>query len=339
MKKILYKALGLLVIALALQIFSAQCEATRHFIIDTDTGGDDAAALLLAVKTPNIAIEGVTVLAGNVDLERAAQNALMTLEVAGAKIPVYKGADRSLAARDFELFSVFGKDGMGDADLIHPKAKVQKKSAVDFILETVKKYPGEVEIIMLGPATNIALAIQKDPETMRGVKRFWSMGTAGFGPGNATPVAEFNVFKDAEAYKVFLDFDAPTTIIGLDMLAGETLIDEKTLEAMENSKPTEKFLAKACGKYFEFRRDQLHESSVVLFDAVALAAAVWDDFVLETVPCHASCITAEGETHGQVIFYRKNITYDTMITFDSYNVEVVSKIKAAGFVPRFRDAI
>ena len=96
---------------------------------------------------------------------------------------------------------------------------------------------------------------------------------------------------------------------------------------------------KACGKYLNFRRDLLHEPNVALFDAVAMAAALWDDFILETQTCHASCITAEGETHGQVIFYRKNITYDTMITFDSYNVEVVTKIKAADFVPRYRASI
>ncbi len=329
----------LCLVAMILIILSAECDAARRFIIDTDTAGDDAAALILAAKTPDIIIEGVTVVAGNVDLEQGTRNALMSLEIAGANIPVYKGADASLMARKFELYSVFGKDGMGDADLIHPKGKAQKKSAVDFILETVKKYPDEVEIITIGPVTNIALAIEKDPATMRRVKRIWSMGTAGFGPGNATPVAEFNVFKDAEAYKVMLDSGVPVTVIGLDLATAGTLIDAETLNAMKNSKSTEKFLAEACGKYLAFRRDLLHEPNVALFDAVAMAAALWDDFVLETETCHASCITAEGETHGQVIFYRQNITYDTMITFDNYNVEVVTKLKADDFVPRYRAAI
>lgn len=323
----------------ALLIFATQCEAARHLIIDTDTAGDDAAALILAAKTPNVTIEGITVVAGNVDLEQGTRNALMALEVAGAKIPVYKGADSSLMNRKFKLFSVYGEDGMGDANLIRPKGKAQKKSAIDFILETVKKYPGEVEIITLGPVTNIALAIQKDPATMKSVKKFWSMGSAGFSSGNATPVAEFNVFKDADAYKVMLDLGVPVTIIGLDALTDETLIGKETLDAMKNSKPTEKFLAEACGKYFAFRRDHLQLENVALFDAVAIAAALWDDFILETADCHASCITAEGETYGEVIFYRKGMTYDTMITFDSYNAEVVTKVKAAEFIPRFRAAI
>lgn len=329
----------LAVMILALQIFSADC-AARHLIIDTDMGGDDATALLLAAKNPNVTIEGVTVLAGNVSLEQAAQNALMTLEVAGANIPVYKGADSSLMARKFELFSVYGKDGMGDVNLIHPKTKAQKKSAVDFILETVKKYPNEIEIVMLGPATNIALAIEKDAETMRRVKKIWSMGTAGFGPGNATPVAEFNVFKDAEAYKVMLDLGVPVTIIGWDIANNEQLcFNRKILDEMRNSSPAQKFIAVANEKYFGYCHDLQKSDNAPVSDAVLMAAALWDDFVLETTACHASCITAEGETHGQVIFYLKDYNYDTMITFDNYNVDVVTKVKTDEFFPRYRAAI
>ena len=334
------KIFCLAVMILAMQMFSVQCEAARHLIIDTDMGGDDATALLLAAKAPNVTIEGVTVLAGNVSLEQAARNALMTLEVADAKIPVYKGAERSLVNREVELFSVYGKDGMGDANLIHPKTKEQKKSAVDFILETVKKYPDEVEIVMLGPATNIALAIEKDLETMRHVKRFWSMGTAGFGPGNATPVSEFNVFKDAEAYKVMLDLDAPITIIGWDIANNEKLcFNRKILDEMKKSSPAQKFIAVANEKYFSFCHDLLKSETAPISDAVLMAGALWDDFILESVPCHASCITAEGETYGQVIFYRKDYNYDTMITFDNYSVEVVTKVRDDKFFSRYRDTV
>ena len=332
----------LMVLASMIQMLpfnSCEASAMRHIIIDTDMGGDDAAALVLAAKSPNVKIEGVTVLAGNVDLEQAAKNALMTLEVAGVNIPVYKGADRSLVNREVELFSVYGEDGMGDVDLIHPKGKVQKKSAVDFILETVRKNPDQIEIILLGPATNVALAIQKDPATMKRVKRFWSMGTSGFGEGNATPVAEFNVFKDAEAYKVMLDSGVPVTVVGLDIMNSEVRLNAEILTAMKNSSPTQRFIALANEKYLNFCRDELHSSDALFCDPVTMAVALWDDFVLETATCHASCITEPNETYGQVLFYRKNHMYDTMVTFDSYPVEVVTKIKGAEFFPRYRAAI
>ena len=125
---------------------------------------------------------------------------------------------------------------MGDADLIHPKTSANEKSAVDFILETVKENPDEIEIVLLGPATNVALAIDKDPVTMSRVKKFWSMGTAGFGQGNATPVAEFNVYKDAEAYKILLDSGVPTTILGLDMVTPDTFFSEKVLMSMQKNR-------------------------------------------------------------------------------------------------------
>ena len=189
----------------------------RKVIIDTDTGADDAAALILAAKSPEIEILGVTVLAGNVTLEQATMNALAALEMAGSGAPVFKGSGERYDGEIIEAFSVFGLDGMGDMDLIHPQGKARETDAIDFILNTVRENPGEIEIIALGPATNIARAMDRDPEAMKQVKMIWSMGTAGLGPGNASPVAEFNVYLDVPAYRRMLDFGVPVTIVGLDM--------------------------------------------------------------------------------------------------------------------------
>lgn len=189
-------------------------------IIDTDTGADDASALILAAKSENIDILGVTVLAGNVDLEQGTKNALAALELAGCDAPVYKGSAENYSGEKINAYSVFGQDGMGEKDLIHPNRKAEDKDAIDFILETVAADPGEVEIIAIGPATNIAKAIERDPDTMKQVKRIWSMGTAGFGQGNATPVAEFNAYHDPYAYKAMLDAGIPITVVGLDLCGG-----------------------------------------------------------------------------------------------------------------------
>ena len=329
------KFLSFLLIIFCLTLQSTADCAARRIIIDTDMGGDDAAAIILAAKSPSVQIEGITVVAGNVDLEQAANNALATLELVGSNAQVYKGADKSFAGVETKTFSVYGNDGMGESDLIHPKRLANSKSAVDFILETVKENPDEIEIVLLGPATNIALAIDKDPVTMSRVKKYWSMGTAGFGAGNATPVAEFNVYKDAEAYKILLDSGVPTTIVGFDMMTPDTAIDEKMLRAMKKISPVHEFVVLSNRKFLEFRRQYLNQNNIILCDPMLMAAVVWNDFVVETETCHASCMIDKNETYGQVIFYLKNYTYDTMPTFDNYNVEVVTKTKSATFVSRY----
>ena len=133
----------------------------KKLIIDTDTGADDASALVLAAKSKNVEILGVTTLVGNVDLEQSTQNALMALEMAWCSAPVQKGASERFNGDNIEVSSVFGSDGMGEADLIHPTGKAEDTDAVSFILDTVKKYPNEVELVVLGPATNIANAKKK----------------------------------------------------------------------------------------------------------------------------------------------------------------------------------
>ena len=310
----------------------------RRIIIDTDTGGDDAAALILAAKSDAVEIIGVTVAAGNVSLDQAAKNCLAALELAGCNAPVYLGAKTPLSGEEKECFSVYGKDGMGDADIIHPKGKPAEKDAVDFILETVRANPGEIEIVALGPVTNLALAVRRDRETMKQVKRIWSMGTAGFGPGNATPVAEFNVYKDAPAYSVVLGLGVPMTILGLDMDDEPTWTSAGQLEEMKRGSKEQRFIAFAVGKLLEFKRSNGFDA-VDLPDAVAMACVLWDDFVEETTLCYGSCITAPGETYGMVIFYKSGFHYDSMPKIGECTVSVVTKAKKNEFVARLNAAL
>ena len=306
----------------------------HRIIIDTDTAGDDAAALILAARSPDVEILGVTVLAGNVSLEQGAKNALAVLELIGCDAPVYLGASAPLSGEEKECFSVYGADGMGEADLIHPKGKPRTdKSAVDFILDTIRANPGEIEIVALGPATNLALAIQKDRETMRKVKRIWSMGTAGFGPGNATPVAEFNVYKDAPAYKIMLELGAPVTVIGLDMDDEPTWTYEERLQEMAGGNEIQRFMATCTRKLLEFKKGN-GIPAVDLPDAVAMACLVWPDFVEETTLCYGSCVTTPGETYGMLIYYKDGFTYDSMPQIGTANISVVSRAKKSEFVDR-----
>ena len=308
--------------------YELELNIQHHIILDTDTAGDDAMAIMMACIADNVQIEGLTVLAGNVNIDQATKNALQVLEEVGCdQIPVYKGASTTYTGRKRSCFSVFGEDGMGDAGLIHPKKEAEKGDAVDFILDTVKKYPDEIEIVMIGPATNIAMAIDRDKETMSHVKRIWSMGTAGFGQGNATPVAEFNVYNDAEAYDVVLSSGIPITVVGLDMCEDDSTVFSK-LDMKELAEGSEQgaFLVKSWGKLLDFREKNKNLNTVDVCDAVAMACMVIDNMILETKECHAVCITDDSAAYGQVIFFRKDMAYDSMPKISNYETTVCYKI-------------
>lgn len=340
----------LISIALVLIIVLASCssgpgpesgtapEPQRKMIIDTDAGADDAAAIILAAADNSIEIEGITVLAGNVDLEQAGRNTLMALETAGVSAPVYKGAETSLNGKKKIPFSVFGKDGMGDADLIHPSGKAEEGDAVDFILETVRNDPGEIEIAALGPATNIAGAIEKDPETMKQVKMIWSLGTAGLGVGNATPVAEFNVYSDAEAYKIMLDSGIPVTVVGFDMCLGDAKWTDRQFDRLEESGDSGEFVTKSFEKIREFYRGN-GSDAVAVCDPIAIMCAQDEDFVTDSAKYHGSCITDEGETYGEVIFYKEGFKYDAPTDDFDYNVTLVKGIDSSTYFERYLKAI
>lgn len=339
MKKVLA---CILTMALILAAFAGCAEGAavkRRIIIDTDTAADDAAAMLLAALSPDIEIVGVTVAAGNVDIDQAVKNALMTLELAGCDAPVYAGAVSTYSGEVQETFSVFGKDGMSDAGLIHPTASAAEGDATDFIVDTVRADPGEIEIVALGPVTNIALALDRDPEVMKGVKRIWSMGTAGLGPGNATPVAEFNVYKDAEAYKRLLDAKLPMTVIGLDMDAENCWFYRDDLERMTEIGGFDRYIATASRALAAYKGETEGNYYADLPDAVAMSCVVWPDFIRSSVLCSASCIADETEAYGLVIFYRTDRAYDSMIRIVDPNVTLVTGIDDEGFKERFIEAL
>ena len=250
-------------------------------------------------------------------------------------IPVYCGSAATYDGSIRSCFSVFGSDGMGDEDLIHPTGEPEEMNAVDFILETVKKYPDEVEILAIGPATNIAMAIDKDPETMSHVKRIWSMGTAGFGPGNATPVAEFNVFNDAKAYEVMLNSNIPVTIIGLDMTHLEdVLITEEQMEELLGKGELLSFLSTSWNALLDFKIKNNNQHYVDMCDAIAAYALIYSDAVIESRLCAAVCISTDTADYGQVIFYRTDIAYDSMPDIGEANKEVLTVINSAPFYDR-----
>lgn len=277
----------------------------RRLIIDTDTGSDDAVALLMALKSHGVVVEAVTTVGGNVPVDLATKNALMTIEVAqGQTPPVYVGAAKPLKRDLVTACNIHGKDGMGDMDLIHPTLRAQAGSAIDAIIEIVQNNPGEIEIVTIGPVTNIALAILKAPDIMKQVKRIWSMGTAGFGPGNTTPVAEFNVFVDADSYAVMMNAGIPVTIIGFDLCLGNAALSGGDIDTLlESGKEASVFAVRCNTTLLEYNESAIGKRIIDLPDAVAMGVCLWDDIVLGAAPCYCYVCTVEEPAYGQVIMY------------------------------------
>lgn len=319
--------------------FKNEDNKNRHIIIDTDTGADDASAIILAAKDKDVDILGITTLVGNVELEQSAKNALMALELVGREIPVYMGSKKNLNGEDRVGFRVFGNDGMGDKELIQPKTKAKEKDAIDFIIERAKKYPSELEIIALGPVTNIALAIRKDPDAMKNIKMIWSMGTTGFGHGDATPVAEFNVYSDALAYKEMLDSNIPITIVGFDVCGNEALWTNDNFDKLSNYNSIGGFVADAHSVIREIYKKDLGMDSVENCDSLTMMCALYPDIIKESIRCHASCIVVEGETYGQVIFYKQGRNYPMIQDKLNYNVRLVTAVDGKNFFKNYLNKI
>lgn len=298
----------------------------RKWIIDTDTGSDDAVALMLAVLEGSVDILGVTTVCGNVPLPLATKNALATLELCGRNIPVYEGADCPLLRPLATAVRVHGDDGMGDRGLIHPTTTPAAGHASDYILETVRAHPGEIELITLGPVTNIALAILKDRQAMRQVKHLYIMGTAGFGRGNTTPVATFNVYVDADAFSILLHSGIPMTIVGFDQCIGPAALYKEELDTLSAGNPLCRFAAECNSTLLSYNLRRTGEYMVDLPDAVAVAVALWEDVVLESVSVYALCCTREEATYGQVIFYDRNDFLAVPQTIPADNAVVVKKL-------------
>lgn len=186
-------------------------------ILDVDTGVDDALALLLAARHPDVRLLAVTCVAGNTDVDQVVRNTLGVLAIAGAdEVPVARGAERPLLEEHRDAGHVHGADGIAGVVLPERARGAEPGHAVELLRARILDSPDPVTLVPLGPLTNVALLLRTHPEVQRNLARIVVMGgTASV--GNATPVAEFNVWHDPEAAAIVLASEAPVTMYGLDV--------------------------------------------------------------------------------------------------------------------------
>jgi len=275
---------------------------SSRVILDTDPGVDDAFALLLAMHSPELKIEGITPVAGNVPLELTLPNALRMVEIAERKdIPVAAGAKSPLLRRLVTAAYAHGENGLGGAVFPEPSIQPVAQPAADLIRSIVRKYPKEVTLITLGPLTNIAAALNSDPDLASLVKGIVMMGGSLSG-GNITPAAEFNLYVDPEAAKIVFQSGIPITMVGLDVTRHTSLTDEhvRVLEGAQN--PVSQAAAKIARHAIDHTREQGFLVGPNMHDSLAVAAFL-DPSILKWQEYYVDIETSGELTAGQTLGY------------------------------------
>ena len=192
---------------------------THKMILDVDPGIDDSLAIMFAAASPQIDLLGCTIVCGNVNVQKGSVNALHALSAVGdASTGVYLGETQPLQREYVAAEDTHGDDGVGGASPGPPPREPETQHAVDFILESIRANPGEIDMVALGPLTNIARAIQKDPETVSKLRHLYIMGGTASFHGNCSPVAEYNFWVDPHAADIVMTSQlVDKTMIGLDV--------------------------------------------------------------------------------------------------------------------------
>jgi inosine-uridine nucleoside N-ribohydrolase len=234
-------------------------EERRKLIIDCDPGIDDAVALVIAMQNPHFEILGITTTFGNATIEQATRNALRIVELSRLNIPVYQGADRPLSiAPEPPPDFVHGKDGLGNTHQPAPSLKPQAKRAAQFLVDAAKANPGQITIVAVGRLTNLAQAIQLDPQFVRNIREVVMMGGALYVPGNVSPVAEANIGGDPHAADLVFTSAWKVTMIGLDVTTMVRLNEQVMARVKERNPRFGPFLYSITRFYEQFHRESGH---------------------------------------------------------------------------------
>lgn len=266
-----------------------------RLIIDTDPGIDDALALLYAFASPEARIEAITTVSGNVNVTKTTRNAQHVLRHASlaSPPPIYRGCAQPLRRQPVYAEHVHGEDGL--AGLWHGEEHPHEGDAVDAILGLAGTHPGEITLLALGPLTNVAAALLRDPTGFALLKNVVAMGGALDLPGNITPLAEFNFHADPHAAMEVLRSPVPLTIVPLD-LTRQAVLRKPVLDAWLGGRDDSRaqFVSALCHRYFHFYSAMVGSEHCLLHDPLAAAIA------LDPSLAESRTVRIEVETEGEM---------------------------------------
>lgn len=291
----------------------------KPVLIDTDPGIDDALALLLALLSPELQVLALTTVSGNVPVDTATRNVFTVLSLvpSATAVPVAEGARRPRCREPAYAPHIHGKDGLGDLETVRngagrrryppPDVNLSQRSADDEILHRIRRSPEPVTLIALGPLTNIADAVDKDPETLSRLERLVIMGGAVTVSGNITPAAEFNLFVDPEAARRVFESGLPITLVPLDVTQ-QVFLRREQLEPALSEPPTRiaQFVIDVTRRAFDLAERHQGRPEIFLHDPLAVGAVI-DPTLVSTRPLHVEIETGGEITRGMTLADRRRI--------------------------------
>jgi len=295
--------------------------AVKPIIIDCDPGVDDAIALMLALRSPELAVQAITVVAGNVPLALTQRNARQICELLGRDdVPIYAGCPRPLVRSLITAADIHGKTGLAGATLPSPQLPLQPTHAVSFLIDTLRSTEAPLTLATLGPLTNLAVALVQAPDIIQGIDRIVMMG-GGITHGNITPVAEFNIYVDPHAAQVVFDAGIPLTFLSLD-ITHQVLTTPARLDAIRQiGNPVSEIAAAVLSHYGKADAEKLGTGGAPLHDPCVIAYLLRPD-LFTTYPGQVQVELSSPLTLGQ-----------TVVSLAKPNqpvVDIVNSVDAAG---------
>ncbi len=271
----------------------------RPLLLCTDPGIDDFIALSMVLARPEFDVLGMIALSGNVGLDVTVNNALLACELNGrSDIPVLAGSAKPLARPARSASNIHGKSGLGKSTKLYAKGRPLASSGADFILQMAEKYAGRLEILSLGPLTDVALALQKSPEAAKKIARVVVMG-GGIHAGNATKYAEFNIVADPEAAQVVFSSGVKTVMIGLDA-TNCCLQPRADIELLRADTALGQLVPAMLTDYADVYKQVHNLDGMIIHDAIS-AVYLWKPELFSCLPCRIEVCLIDGEHLGQTV--------------------------------------
>ena len=301
-------------------------------IIDTDTASDDAVALMMALRHPEVAVEAITVVAGNVGIDQAVQNALYVVDLCGRSTPVHAGAAVPLVQDLVTAQDVHGRDGMGDIGLPVRGRTPAAGHAVDVLIDTFLDRPGEIDLVTLGPLTNVALALTRAPDLAAAVRHCYIMGGTGAGHGNVTPLAEYNFWADPEAAAIVVRAPMPKTVVGWDISVASATFSPEEAAALRALGTPFSEVAVDCQAVLDGYARDTGLAGFDLPDPIAMAVAL-DPSIASAAHVYIEVLTGDGPDRGvQSIDWQR-------LGDHAPNARVVRAVPRGSFLAALRSAL
>ncbi|PIE34253.1 MAG: nucleoside hydrolase [Ilumatobacter coccineus] len=307
----------------------------RPIFIDTDTASDDAVALVIALRHPDIEVVGISVVAGNVPLDRAVQNALYTRDLCQAhEVPVHVGADTPLHIPLITAQNVHGADGMGDIGLDLSGRTPDSDDAVGALIQASHDHAGELTLVTLGPLTNIALALERDPDLPTRIDRVVTMGAVADHIGNVTPAAEYNMWADPDAVAAVLASDLTIEFVGWDISRKYAVITPEIARDIRSiGTPLAEFCVDIQAMLTNYCATDTKLAGFDLPDPITMAYAIDSTIATEIRDLYVEVETESELTRGMVVM-------DVLgITGQPPNARVITAADHDAFVDMWRRSV